>query len=161
MSSWYTLPSIEFYAGRYFTHQGVEYIPGQKLPSGTGQKFPNLEGAVRSRYLIPIAEDRHQIPRHMWGEVDAFEVVLRKHQERANRLNLPGLDSQSPDPAPAAPTTPEVFDPADHTIQEVLDHLDAHPDETQRVYDAEKNGKSRSTLLAELEDRLTEPEVDF
>ena len=39
------------------------------------------------------------------------------------------------------------FDPADHTVPEVMDHLRAHPDEASAIIAAEKLGKARSTIL--------------
>jgi hypothetical protein len=44
---------------------------------------------------------------------------------------------------------PDVFDPAEHTVDEVKDYLDGqHPDEVARVLAAEEAGKARTTLLA-------------
>lgn len=48
----------------------------------------------------------------------------------------------------------EVFDPGAATVAEVIDYVDAHPDETQAVLDAEEAGKNRSTLVTALEERL-------
>jgi hypothetical protein len=45
----------------------------------------------------------------------------------------------------------EAFDPADHTVAEVLEHLEANPDDFEAVYAAESAGKQRSTLLAQLD----------
>ena len=152
--SWYINPSIEFYAGRYFTHQGVDYTPGDKLPEGTAQAFPNLEGAVRGRYLIPIAQDKYDIPRHLWGEAQTFETVLRKHQERAVALNLPGLESQeAPQPEDPYP----VFDPSEHTVPEVIAYCQDHSDEVEDILEAERADKNRVTLVEALEDMLTTP----
>lgn len=46
-------------------------------------------------------------------------------------------------------TTPEPFDPAQHNVDEVRAYLDGTTDEAerQRVLDAERNGKARSTIL--------------
>lgn len=44
-------------------------------------------------------------------------------------------------------TTGGVFDPADHTVDEVKKYIADHPDEVQRVYDLEVDGKARTTLL--------------
>lgn len=160
MTSWYLMPQVEYYAGRYFTHDGVDYIPGQHMDQAKARKFPNLEGVIRTRYLIPIAQDRHIIPRHMWGEAQAFETVLRKHQEKANSLNLPGLDTTFTSSSEPDPNEQYLYDPAAHTVSEVLAYVDENPDETQRVLDAEQGGKNRSTLVSELEERLTAPEEE-
>jgi plastocyanin len=44
----------------------------------------------------------------------------------------------------------EVFDPADHTVAEVLDYAAEHPDEVAAIAAAEEAGKNRSTLLDQL-----------
>lgn len=54
------------------------------------------------------------------------------------------------------PPVAGVFDPGDHTIAEVLDYLDAHPDELDAVQAAEEAGQARVTLLGELEARQGE-----
>lgn len=58
----------------------------------------------------------------------------------------------SADPPVKADSLDEVavedeFDPADHTIDEVKAYVNDNPDELQRVYDLEHDGKARSTLL--------------
>lgn len=45
----------------------------------------------------------------------------------------------------------EGFDPAEHTVEDVLAHLEAHPDERDAVLAAERDGKARVTLLAALD----------
>lgn len=49
----------------------------------------------------------------------------------------------------AAPST-SAFDPSEHTVQEVLDYIDAHPDESAAVLAAEQAGKGRKTVLSAL-----------
>jgi hypothetical protein len=53
-----------------------------------------------------------------------------------------------------------AFDPADHTINEVLAYLEDHPDDLEAVIAAEGQGKARSTLLAQLEAMATAPDDD-
>lgn len=55
-----------------------------------------------------------------------------------------------PTPAAAA-VEAELYNPADHTVAEVVDYAAAHPDDVGRLYDAEAAGKARSTLLTALE----------
>jgi len=43
------------------------------------------------------------------------------------------------------------FDPADHTVPEVVEYVEAHPDEVEDIYAAETAGKNRTTLLNQLE----------
>lgn len=40
-----------------------------------------------------------------------------------------------------------LFDPAEHTVDEVRDHLAAHPADRDRVRDAERQGKNRAGVL--------------
>ena len=49
--------------------------------------------------------------------------------------------TNNPDPA-------SDFDPGDHTVAEVEAYLDEHPDEIDRVLEAERAGKNRTTLLS-------------
>ena len=49
------------------------------------------------------------------------------------------------------PDEPPVFDPADHTVPEVEDYITTNPDELERVYLAELDGKNRTTLISWLE----------
>jgi hypothetical protein len=52
-------------------------------------------------------------------------------------------DEDAPDPVDeSAP-----FDPSGHSIADVKTYVEAHPDETQAIYDAESEGKARSSLL--------------
>jgi len=39
------------------------------------------------------------------------------------------------------------FDPADHTISEIWDHLDANPDERDAVIAAERAGRNRAGVV--------------
>lgn len=62
------------------------------------------------------------------------------------------------------PQTEAVFDPAEHTVDEVVAHVESLEGEERdaelaRVAEAEKGGKGRSTLLAELE-KLSQPEEE-
>lgn len=49
-----------------------------------------------------------------------------------------------------------AFDPTEHTVVEVLDYLDQHPGEVQQVYSQELDGKNRSTLMLQLEQRINQ-----
>jgi ABC-type nitrate/sulfonate/bicarbonate transport system substrate-binding protein len=74
-----------------------------------------------------------------------------------------GVISYVPDAAVAGiqagqPATVAAFDPAEHTVADVLAYLDANPDQAERVMEQEQDGKARKTLLDAIEERLTEPE---
>lgn len=43
------------------------------------------------------------------------------------------------------------FDPADHTVAEVEEHVAANPDQRAAVLKAERKGKNRTTLVDSLE----------
>jgi hypothetical protein len=49
------------------------------------------------------------------------------------------------------PEAEELYDPGDHTIEEVMAYATAHPDEVVDIYNDEVEGKARSTLLSQLE----------
>lgn len=49
----------------------------------------------------------------------------------------------------------DSFDPADHTVDEILEYLsDADPDEVSRVVEAERTGKNRKTIVGSSADDL-------
>lgn len=43
-----------------------------------------------------------------------------------------------------------AFDPGQHTVIEVMDYVNAHPDEAGAIYDAEVGGRNRTTLVNQL-----------
>lgn len=47
----------------------------------------------------------------------------------------------------------DAFDPNDHTIDEVHQHLEENPHDLAAVLSAEQAGKNRTTLVADLEAR--------
>ena len=49
----------------------------------------------------------------------------------------------------------EIYDPADYTVQEVIDFAEENPELAQDLIDAEEAGKNRSTLIAHLETLLS------
>jgi hypothetical protein len=53
---------------------------------------------------------------------------------------------------PALKPEEEVgYDPAAHTVDEVIEYAEEHPDQVPDIYAAEQAGKQRSTLLSHLE----------
>ena len=46
------------------------------------------------------------------------------------------------------------FDPGEHTVDEVKEYVESHPDELEAVYEAEYSGKGRSTLVTWLEEQF-------
>lgn len=60
--------------------------------------------------------------------------------------SMPGGEEPPPEEGP--------FDPGDHTVAEVEEYVEANPEETQRIFDAESADKQRVTLLNWLSARL-------
>ena len=50
----------------------------------------------------------------------------------------------------------EEFNPSDHTVAEVEDYVNEHPEEAQRILDAELADKNRVTLVSFLEAKVAE-----
>lgn len=46
------------------------------------------------------------------------------------------------------------FDPSEHNIDDVNAYLEENPNDLQRVLDAEKAGKNRSSLVSALEEKV-------
>jgi hypothetical protein len=67
----------------------------------------------------------------------------------ATRLRMNGYSDTPPSaiPVPDAEPGEPPFDPADHTVDEVLAFLEEHPELTEEVFTSERIGKNRSTLL--------------
>jgi hypothetical protein len=59
---------------------------------------------------------------------------------------IEGIDLGETYPAPDDEGEGE-FKPAKHTIDDVKKYVDAHPDEAQRILDAEVDGKNRTSLV--------------
>lgn len=146
--------NVDFLAGRPFTYLGTAYKQGEAVPEA--KTFNNLETLVRSRYLIPVVDDYSKhAPLQFRHEVKPRELALRKLGIDSGKEHL-----EDDQPVPTPLTVPEdesnEFNPADHTIEEVLDFVDEYPDELLSVYAQEEEGKARSTLLKKLDDRLNE-----
>jgi hypothetical protein len=66
------------------------------------------------------------------------------HTSRA----APGEDEpDNLEPSTGPPAVGGGFDPAEHTVPEVLDHLEQHPDDADRVLGLERDGKARAGVL--------------
>lgn len=73
----------------------------------------------------------------------------------------PKVAEDEPEPQ-ALESAPEVssdvdvgYDPAAHTVDEVVEYAEAHPDQVPDILAAEEAGKNRSTLLSHLEHMQT------
>ena len=66
--------------------------------------------------------------------------------------------------SPEGETTQEIpigFDPAAHTVTEVQEYADEHPDQVEEIYEAEVAGKNRSTLVTYLESMIPYDPGDY
>ena len=62
---------------------------------------------------------------------------------------VPGIEHDSGDAA--ADGEPSEFDPAEHTVADVLEYLAAHPDATDALLAAERSGKNRAGIVGAVE----------
>lgn len=51
------------------------------------------------------------------------------------------------------------FDPAEHNVAEVLEHIEEHPEQAEAVAAAEAEGKDRSTIAAAVEEAVAKKPV--
>lgn len=80
-------------------------------------------------------------------------AVLGQDFDKAAQDERQGLtDSEAEADKNAAEARADLFDPSEHTVEEVKDYLDgADEDERERVLAAEADGKGRKTLLPDEE----------
>ena len=69
----------------------------------------------------------------------------------APTAGTPRSVDSDPDPDPEEDGGDGVFDPADYTIPEVEEYVNANPDQAIDILDAEEAGKNRVTLVTWLE----------
>ena len=75
-------------------------------------------------------------------------AVINVSDEKGERLLAGGQFSPIDEEVETEEVETEEFDPSEHNVEEVQAYLaDADDTETQRVLDAEKAGKNRSTLV--------------
>lgn len=74
-------------------------------------------------------------------------------RDRAETIVTRASDRRAGAAARVAPLPPIdfEFDPGEHTVNEVLAHVDANPEDHERVLASEKAGKDRSTIVDHLE----------
>ncbi len=99
------------------------------------------EMTMRERRAIPVDRAERARPRR------AVEVL-----EAAAIEDDPSLA----EPQPAV----EIFDPADHNIEDVLRYVDEHEGVAAAVAELERSGKARTTLLAQLDERIAAAEAN-
>lgn len=101
-------------------------------------------------------EDAGQFDPNGPGDLDVVRIYnpeLDAYGEspRAGLKYLEGWEVVDPTPEEAEALT--SYDPAAHTIGEIEQYLDQHPEELDAVLVLEREGKARPTLIAALEKR--------
>ncbi len=79
-------------------------------------------------------------------------AVINVTDEKGQRLLAGGQfhPVEDDETEPVENDDADLFDPSEHTVEDVQAHLaDADEAETERVLDAERNGKNRSSLVGD------------
>ena len=137
--------NVDFICARDFVWNGVQYKLGEDFDQNI--EVGRIELLVRTRRVIPVVEDSSVKPRH-WHR----EVRIRSDIEKrlgVSRDVLTPLDQTPPDK-----TEGLGYDPSEHSVNDVLDYVEDHPDEALSVYALEEQGKNRSTLKSKLDEIL-------
>jgi hypothetical protein len=116
--------AVSFICGRNFTYNGKDYTVGQDFPQD--EFVSNPETMVRTRYVIPVVDSLSDKPRTWHREV-------RERGEILERLGV-------------------AYHPAEHTVAEVKEFVEAHPEQAPEILEAEQEGKDRATLVPVLEE---------
>ena len=141
--------AVHFVAGRIFSHGGKTYYPGESVDDARDWK--NLETSVRARYLVAVAEDVDVLPPQIKKDVKSIEFAMYKLRAESYQPSIQARDARQVE-------LDATFVPLEHTIAEIRNYLNAHPDKAEQVLDQEKQGKNRVRLVTELEEQLTAPE---
>lgn len=99
--------------------------------------------------VLPNGPDGLDIVRIYNEELDAYGESPREGVK-----NFEGWVVVEPTVEEAEQIT--TYDPAEHSIPEINDHLAEHPEELEAVLAKEREGKDRPTLIASLEQRSAE-----
>jgi hypothetical protein len=112
----------------------------------------------KDEVLERLARDRVQLQMPEGQEPDSDEVVnlpVLTHPETTPEPEAEGEPAEEPvEEEPAEEDAPEEgapdeFDPGEHTVVEVLAYLAEHPEERERVLQAEAEGRGRKGILEE------------
>lgn len=135
--SLYTLENVYYVAGRSYLLDGKQINPGDVVENA--HELRNIESFVRSRHLILVVDNHNDVPVYYQKDVKLASLVEQKF----------GLKIKHPE-------DPEDFAPEEHTIPEVLEFVEVHPELAEELLEAEEQGKDRITLEAALEEKLDE-----
>lgn len=101
-------------------------------------------------------------------DVDGDKAEKARRMAAVESLGIVEADGTAPIPIPAAEDSKEEdseeFDPSEHNAKDVVEYLNgldrsegqAHLDEVNRVYEAEKNGDARKGILKAIEGVTTQ-----
>lgn len=153
--SLYTLPNIVFVAGRRFSYNGVTYDRGDVVPEA--RAWRNVEAAVRSRHVYLVVKDKNDVPVYFQKDVMTADLLEKKAKFT---IKWPEPATETTEVVENPAEEPEGFDPAEHTIPEVLEYVGEDQGLAEAVLEAEVEGKNRSTLVASLEELATAPEEE-
>lgn len=167
---------IGFIVAKPFTSAGKDYTPGDDFPQEDARDIEVLVRArfvipvvddaedrprnlykmvkVKSEALERISRDRVQLRMH--HEPDAEEVVNLERltypertpqgEEVQGEDRVLGVEEQEGSP-PAGAVRDAEFDPSYHTVIEVNEYLASHPEDRDRVLEAERSGRERKGIL--------------
>lgn len=156
---------VSFVCAKSFTYNGEKFEIGQDFPQ---EKSNNIEVMVRNRFLVPVVDDMTTKPRHWYREIRQRDIVLNKlgvgsslanKESRVPDVREVPVDEHDEPSDVTEEAEEDNFQVSEHTVPQVLEFVQAHPDELENVIAAEENGKQRSTLLDELKS-LREDEGD-
>jgi len=156
------LPAVAWVAGKNFNFKGKSYQVGDEVPEIN--EFPRLEVFVRTRTVIPVVDSIEDTPfqfRHtvMTRERAQHKLSIghpaggpsdRKHSETTVR----DLGNTSAEQESAEEVDENEFNPANHSIDEVMEYVEENPDEVLSVYALEEQGKDRPRLKKKLDEIL-------
>lgn len=125
--------NVNYFALRDFSYNGTDYVKGNGPISGASD-WRNIETLVRSKYVVPVVEDRNVLPKMFLRELRSPDYVAAKY----------GFT-----PAVSA-TEIGQYEPEDHTSAQVQAFTTAHADQLGRVLVSEVTHRNRSTLVAAL-----------
>jgi hypothetical protein len=163
-SQLYTNEAVSFLACKPFTYRGKPYAIGDDFPQ---EEANNIETLVRARFVIPVVETHEDKPRHWHKHIRTREQAEEYLNRNRVQLRMPypedsnavvDLDvlthpEQTPEPESESGGTGEdqdsEFDPSEHTVNEVKAYIREHPEDEDRVRQAERDGRARKGLLEE------------
>jgi hypothetical protein len=159
---------ISFLACKPFTYRGTEYSIGDDFPQ---EEANNIETLVRSRFVIPVLEEGYLRPRHWHGHIRTREQGEEYLNRSRVQLRMPdeydsdevvdlGVLTHPHTTPPAEELEAEAeeqeaeqvkseYDPSEHTVAEVKEHLEEYPEDTERVLALEADGRARKGILEE------------